>query len=165
MQRSPRLDGQDRRAHDLLDGSRGQRRKSFSLWVNIRQQRQPPVAPSDPIGVAATDQIAFANHSNQLQVRREHGNGAYALLQQEDRDLAHAGPNQRGNDILRHDLAGAVRDFDDGRSAGLWTRRFACHAARSPRRESAAIPPKELLGSRSETSLRSTPPGKPQTRR
>ena len=99
---------------------------------------QPPVAPGNPIGVAATDQIPFADHSNQLQVRREHGNGAYALLQQQDRDIPHAGPDQHGNDILRHDLAGAAGGFYDSRLARLWTWRFVSHAALSPRRESAA---------------------------
>src|SRR5271167_4597183 len=73
MQRGPRVDGQDRRTHDLLDGSRGQRCNSFSLRLNVLQKRQPPVAPGDPIGVAATQQIAFTDHSKQLQVRREHG--------------------------------------------------------------------------------------------
>src|SRR5271165_1633535 len=37
MQWGPRLDGQDRSAHDLLDGSRGQRCKRFGLWLSIRQ--------------------------------------------------------------------------------------------------------------------------------
>ena len=104
MQWGPRLDGQDRSAHDLLDGLRGQRCKRFSLWLSISQQRQPPVAAGDPIGVAATDQIAFANHSSQLQVRGEHGNGAYALFEHEHRDIAHAGPNRHRNDIPCHDV-------------------------------------------------------------
>ena len=104
MQWGPRLDGQNRSAHDLLDGSHGQRCKRFSLRLSIRQQRQPPVAPGDPIGVAATDQIAFANHSNQLQVRGEHGHSAYALFEHVHRDIAHAGPNRRRNDIPRHDV-------------------------------------------------------------
>src|SRR5580704_4228073 len=141
MQRGPRLDGQDRRAHDLVDGARGQRSESFSLRANIRQERQPPVAPGDTIGVVATDQIAFADHPNQLQVRREHGNGAYALLEQQDRGIAHAGPNQNGNDFLRHDLAGGVRGFDQNRYA-----RFVSHGALSPRRESAAYSTKSSLG-------------------
>jgi len=104
MQWGARLDGQDRSAHDLLDGSRGQRRKRFGLWLRIRQQRQPPVAPGDPIGVTATDQVPFANHSSQTQVRGEHGHGAYALLEHEHRATAHAGPNRRRNDIPRHDV-------------------------------------------------------------
>jgi hypothetical protein len=54
-----------------------------------------------------------------LQVCRKHGKGAYTLLEQQDRDIAHAGPNQHGNDILRHDLAGGVEGFDDSRSARL----------------------------------------------
>src|SRR5580704_10530447 len=137
MQRGPRLDGQDRRAHDLVDGARGQRSESFSLRANIRQERQPPVAPGDTIGVAATDQIAFADHPNQLQVRRQYGNGAYALLEQQDRGIAHAGPNQHGNDFLRHDLAGGVGGFDQNRFA-----RFVSHGALSPREKARLIPPR-----------------------
>src|SRR6202453_470935 len=133
MQRGPCLDGKDGRMHDLFDGSRGQRCNCFSLRLNVLQKRQPPVTPRDPIGVAATQQIAFTDHSKQLQVRREHGNGAYALLEQQDRDIAHAAPSQNGNDILRHDLAGGVRSFDDSESAS-----FVSHAVLSPRAESAA---------------------------
>jgi hypothetical protein len=48
---------------------------SFSLRLNVLQKRQPPVTPRDSIGVAAIQQIAFTDHSKQLQVAREHGNG------------------------------------------------------------------------------------------
>ena len=47
----------------------------FSLRLNVLQKRQSPVAPGAPIGVAAIQQIAFTDHSKQLQVAREHGNG------------------------------------------------------------------------------------------
>ena len=77
MQWGPRLDGQRRSAHDQLDRSRGQRGKCFSLWLSIRQQRQPPVAPGDPIGVTATDQVPFANHSSQ---RRSAASTGMALM-------------------------------------------------------------------------------------
>ena len=68
------------------------------------RDRKAPVAPGDPIGVAATDQIAFANHSSQSQVRGEHGHAAYALFEHEHRDIAHAGPNRHRNDIPCHDV-------------------------------------------------------------
>jgi hypothetical protein len=45
----------------------------FSLRLNVLQKRQPPVPPRDPIGIAAIQQIAFTDHSKQLQVRREYG--------------------------------------------------------------------------------------------
>jgi hypothetical protein len=54
MQRRPGLDGQDGRAHDVLDWSRGQRCYSFSLRLKVIPKRQPPVTLRDPIGAAAT---------------------------------------------------------------------------------------------------------------
>jgi hypothetical protein len=81
MQRRRGFDGDDRRAHDLLDGSSGDRFKRFGQELTIPEQLQPPVAPGNPIGVVATQQIAFADHSNQLLVGGEHGNGAYAFLE------------------------------------------------------------------------------------
>ena len=54
---------------------------------------------------------------------------------------SHAAPSQNGNNILRHDLAGGVRGFDDSRSAS-----FVSHVVLSRAQKARHLPSKSYLG-------------------
>lgn len=82
MQRRQRLDRHDRRVHHVLDGSSDQLLEGLGQRLPPFEQRQPPIAPGETIVGAATQKIALADHSDQLLVGGEHGNGADTFLKQ-----------------------------------------------------------------------------------
>jgi len=127
-QRRLRFDRHDRRAHDLLDWPSAQRLERFGQGLTISKQGQPPVAPGDTVGVAATEKVAFADHSKQLLVGAEHGNGADAFFQQQARDVAHAGSDRNGDDSGGHKIAGRLQAWGDFRLFHRGAGRFVGHA-------------------------------------
>jgi hypothetical protein len=111
--------GKNRQVIQLLDGLRRDRPQvQDRVDQQADQMAQQPAEQVIPqAGGGRT--ISALDPAKLVEDPDMHENRAYALLEQQDRDIAHAAPNQNGNDILRHDLARGVWGFDDSGSASF----------------------------------------------
>ncbi len=102
-------DGDDRTRHDVARAADRRAEARHEIGIELlafRQQRQPPIAPRQAIGLVAADDVALADDAHRCAAGIDDRQRTDAVFEQQARDFVRRRVGRSGHHGLGHDIAG-----------------------------------------------------------